>query len=43
LLSHSARLGNVRTETLRAYTEEEFRKLVAAGDSPETSVQRGVL
>ena len=23
-------LGNVRTETLRAYTEEEYRKIIAA-------------
>ncbi len=25
----TAALGNVRTETMRAYTEEEFRKIVA--------------
>jgi len=30
LLLSTAALGNVRTETLRAFTEEEYRKLIAA-------------
>ena len=30
LLLATGSLGNVRTETLRAYTEDEFRKLIAA-------------
>ena len=30
LLLATGSLGNVRTETLRAYTEDEFRKIIAA-------------